>query len=279
MANNYRIAGSSNWTDIAYWSLGAAPIAADTPFFRVGADTLDTNLPGLAAGINYAGLIVKESFEGRIGTSSNKLYVGSIPTVNFNGERCQECFLCVDTADTITSFLVKSTGTLADALNLNGPGTITNLRLYGSRSLVTGNTLVLTNLYATPTTGAPALARIGAGTTLANAYIDGGYIKNYVAIGTLLQLTDGTWEHTGTSAINIATVNQWGGTMRLWAQGGTTTTYNLYGGTLDCNGGDGTPRTITTLNQEGGHVNLSGLGSTMVINTWNRNAGTYSYDP
>ena len=269
MADNIWQDVDENWTNVANWSQGSAPAITEDIYFLTGSQTIDTNLPASGAGIDYNSLNVGPNFAGKIGTTTNKLYIGDVGTLYFNGARCQECWLGVDGGgDALARTFVDSSGPGTNALHLFS-GEFTNVHIRGGQSARVGAGATVTNLYGTGN----GRCVIEASATLTNAYIAAGSYDNYAAVATLLRVYGGTWNHVGTTTFNIATLDQGGGLFRFNSKGGTITTANLFGGKLDGSGGFGTPRIITTLNQYGGVYDSSGTGSSITVTNYNEWGG------
>lgn len=253
MATRRWLDTSSDWNATANWSGGAVPTTGDTVHILEGSRTIDTNLPGSTAGVDYAALVVGPNFAGKIGTSTTTaLYVGTVPSIVFDGARCQECYIHVDTGDTVAAVDVWSTGPGSNALHLLGPGTITALRAKRAAFLRIGSTAVITAAYIQwfNSVATDVRALIESGAAITTLFQLGGVVDNYAA-QTTVHCNAGTFNHLGESGAatyNIATANIWGGRFNFYSEGGTITAANLYNGTLDTNGGKGLARVITTLN-------------------------------
>jgi hypothetical protein len=271
MAQNIYTNVSGDWTAVANWSLGAAPIAADTPAFLTGTSTIDTNVPGAAAGVNYAGLIVGPGWAGKIGSTSNKLYLGTVVAdLIFDGANCQECWLVSDAADS-NSIDVYSTSLNPYSLVLYG-GTWDVIRVHGSRALRIGASATATALYMI---GQSTVATIESGATVTAAYQTGGSVYNSAA-ATTVTMSGGTWHHVGPAAFNITPLNLYGNARFVFSsQGGTITTINMYSPdcVVDCTA-NCYARTITTLNRYGGLLDVSGTSGSVTIVTENAYGGT-----
>lgn len=52
MATNRRLAGSNDWANTSYWTLGAAPVDTNDVYLEVGGDTITTNLNQTSINLN-----------------------------------------------------------------------------------------------------------------------------------------------------------------------------------------------------------------------------------
>lgn len=258
---------NGTWSNAANWSTGAAPTSSDAVQIVSGTQVIDTSLPGATAGVNYTGFLVGPQFAGAIGSDAASLYVGSITAIDFFGERCAEAWIRVDTGDTVTGFNVKATSSNSNALRLDGPGTISTLRVTKGKVRI-GSGLTVTNLIIVPSTGqdADVMVIIDSGATVGSVYMAGGVVYNEAAL-TTLNVSGGTWYHQGESAFNITTLNVWGGTFEFASDGGTVATLNQYGGKVDLDAGTGKARVITTYNQLGGERVITGVGANVTISS------------
>jgi hypothetical protein len=273
MANNVWQDVSGDWTAAANWSTGAAPVAADTIYILNGSQTIDTNLPAATAGVNYAGLVVGPNFGGSIATSANRLYIGSVVApIQFDGSRCKEAWFHVDAGDS-SSIEIANANSGTNACHLYG-GTWAAVRARRAGQLRIGANATVTSLYLTnsPMLGPRVVLEQGA--TIASAYMTAGIVDCEAAIGTLVRMSGGTWNHIGDTTYDVATLDLFGGVFNFHSTAGTITTANAFGGLLDCNGGIGSARTITTLNRySGSRTDTSGLGSFVTVTADNTYGG------
>lgn len=275
MANNRYSDGSGDWTAVANWpDTGAAPVAADTVLLMrcIASRVLATNLPGAAAGVNYAGLQVGPEFRGKLGAVATPLYVGTVVAdIRFGSLYCQEAFLAVDAGDS-SSINIDGTGSGPNALHLLGPGTWANVRVRRGAFVRIGATAVVTNLIVM---GDNCHVMIESGATVTNIIQCGGVIDCEAAV-TNVTMTGGIFNHQGSTTYNITALNLYGNArFNYAASDGTITTANLYGNSLlNCDDGVGYARTITTVNRFGGTLDVRGAGNMVTLSTENSYSGT-----
>lgn len=255
MAITYRLSGSADWTNTTYWSGAAAPVATNDVQVDAGADIIITNLPGVGSGVNYNSIVIGPNFTGKLGSSSARLNIGTVGTILFEGTRCGECWIGVDTTDVLTNLVIKGATNGNDAFVLyTSLGTTTNFRHLGpGHARIAGSTLVTNVRVSHPS----ASLTIDSAASVTTAYCNAGVVNCEAAV-TTLHLNGGTWNHDGTATYNITTLNVNAGQFN-WsaydtAATPTITTLNIDGGTVDLNFGNQYARTVTTLNGGGGKL-------------------------
>lgn len=269
MATRTWLAQNGNWTNTANWSGGAVPIAGDDVKIMRGDQDITTNLPGAAAGINYASFEVGPNFTGTIGSSGNELYIGTVPLVTFRTRFCEQAFINIDTGDTVSELIVENTSGDSYSLALGGPGTITEAICRngeGVRLLSGVNVGTIRLVDGTP------MLRIDSGASVTTINLVTGTVECKAAVTTVRQ-NGGTFNHAGDTTFDITTLDLDLGEFRFHSDGGTITAANLGGGTLNLDGGKGGARTITTLNQNGGVLVQTGVGNNVTITNDNYRAG------
>lgn len=264
MANNYYLNVSGDYTAVANWSIGAAPVAADTVQILSGDKAIETNVPAATAGLNHAGYEIGPQFTGSLGTAALPCYVGAVTAaMRFNGLRTTAAWINVDTGDA-SSMDVYATGAGTTALNLGGAGTWTAIRVHhGNVHIYSGPTV--TALYVL---GGDAVVTIDSGATITTAICVAGQVNSRAAATTIRLGGSAIWDHIGTTTYNITTLDVYGSSrFNFGSDGGTITTANLFGPDclLDCNRGQGKSRTITSLYRFGGRINVAELGKSVTI--------------
>lgn len=253
-------AASSAWSTAGNWSDGAVPDGSDTPRILEGVHEI-VSVPTATNGVDYTGFEVGSMFRGKLATAASPLYLGSIGQVDYNGERCREAFISIDTGDAVTLFNVRGSGEGIYALYLGGAGTITSLDVYaGKVRIATGLTVSKLRILG------PAHVVIESGPTITAVDQSAGLVENYAEVGTLDQ-SGGVFDHVGTTTFNMTTVNLRGGVFNFGSSGGTLTTVNLLkNGVLNLDAGVGhSSRVITNLYQRGGTRIIGGRGSNVTI--------------
>lgn len=261
--------GSTDWSAIGNWSKGSAPAASEDLQFLTGTQSITTSLPTIGNGINYDSLMVRPAFRGQIGSAANKLYLGTIDEILYQGVGCRECWLAVDAGDAVTLMRVQGTYPTGNSLQLF-TGTFTELVVEQAARMVIGAAATATLLRTVDTNSAVNIIA-ESGATLTTTWWGGGTMQCSAAAGTVYLLA-GTWNHLGDSTYNITALHvAKGATFNFWSRGGTIGEIRN-AGTINCNGGVGDTRTITNLyNYETGVVDCRRLGATVVItNTYDR---------
>lgn len=261
---------TGDWSAGGAWSTGAAPTGSDIVYLNSGSQSVTTSYPGATAGVNYQGFVVQPDFAGTIATAASPLYVGSVvANMQFRSSRCPSAFIAVDTGDSST-MEVYATAHTANGLVLSGAGTWASVIVHAS-GLVTLGTSTYTNVHLL-SPNANVLQQNGAACT--NGFVVDGTLDMYDDFATQLVQTGGVVNYVATSAITQALIYVYGGVYNFHAKGGTITTLHIYGGTVNCNGGSGDPRTITTCNlYDGGTLDLRGAGGTVTVTTLNELGG------
>ncbi len=222
MATRTWLDQNGNWTNTSNWSGGSAPANDDIIRIFDGNKTLDTNMTTSITGTT---LIVGPNFAGKIGTAGAPLVLSTGTTVEFFGERTQQCYFNL-TGGTVR---IHATSANPNAFHLIG-GTATSLSIR-SGMLVIGGSATVTAGYIL---GPSAQVSVESGATLTAISQYGGTVNCEAAAGTVNQFA-GTWNHVGDTTFNITALNISGPQARFnWqSTGGTVTAVTVNHGYFD----------------------------------------------
>ena len=255
---------TTGWID-GNFSLDVVPTSAHDVAFLAGDQEVNTSMP--ATGVDYLSFLVKQLYRGAIGNSSNKLKLGDVSLVIYEGKHCKECWLVADSGKVVDRVLVYDSYLGGNSLQLAG-GTFTDVVVHKAPTMTIGAAAVLSTLRLLRGDGAIGVT-LESGATLATVHQAAGNVFCHAAAGTIYQ-AGGIWHHLGDTTFDIAAVHLFpGATFNFFSGGGTIPYVYNYGGTLNADGGSGRPRTINHLFNFAGLADFRNRGSLVnVINQY-----------
>lgn len=200
MADNYWLGGSGvqSWTNIANWSLGAAPVSTNRVFILQGTSDIQTNLAQSAVAL--AALTVAGSFNGTIQTSAGGPLEIGISSTNPVTINTQATGLVFDFGSSTPQIIIQQTGQAetpdgisaptvgTEAVRIRGGASGTNLYITGSSSVgVATDLLAATTSVLTSWNITSGNLNLGTGVTWTNGYQAGQSSVLTQSAGTLIQ--------------------------------------------------------------------------------------------
>lgn len=226
-ADNYYLNVDGNWTNASNWSDGV-PDAGDRVIISEGDKDITTNID--ASAVNHESLFVGPNFTGTIGTPSSPLKLGTMTgKITIDAPKAGQINLF---PVSVANFIVLNCGMAQYSCHLYDGG-VTDFYMAATKGSV------LLGALSNPTTvwaqgGNETVLSAEYGATISNYYQKSGFVHNEAAVGTLLEVSGGVFEHyQATNTINIGTLQTMGsGLARILAKC-TITAIAGRGGVID----------------------------------------------
>lgn len=199
---------SETWTDVANWTLGAAPV--DTNDIRIVSGS-QSILYGLdqrtVADIDPASLYIGGAFVGSVGTESTALKLDDISgtlEIDVSGVNPQQ-ILNLD-IDSCPTAIIRNTGSHKYACYLSATAAgYTTLYITGGQSIYIG-AITIGTLVIVQEPGKPApMVRIASGATITTLDISAGFVLSEAALATAKVRGSAVLHQVGSSTGNITT--------------------------------------------------------------------------
>ena len=227
MADNFFQGASADWTNVANWSSGAAPVDTEEVFIDRSAQDLSSNLDQRSvADIDLARLKIGGTYTGSIGSVASALMLDDVTTLEIDLAGPHTQVISLD-LDGVTDAVILGTGSNDYACYLKD-GSYANLYIVSGKVYIAAGMTITGRLYLLPDSSRPppeVYIESGAAIT-GEIWAARGQIISDAAIAASRTILTGTatFSQEGASTVNVTNTIYMSGASKLLIQCGVAAT-------------------------------------------------------